>query len=224
MARSGAFFSRWITRNIWFGHVTCENGEISGLRVAPASRTGQGVSAYKCGFGSVLSYLCFQNIEHEPLGRENAPVRGYNLDNDPRFTQGNMGEIRNGLVNRHCKRVVYLKYLDPLGDPQLRRGNKAFIYAARAAHFNHLIAYNPDPCRRQCCTIVDAKGIPRGFQGKIFRIADMLNEFNRHQPSWMTGQNLPKGNRVHHEPDLTDTRLFAEHNGRDWYFCRMSFE
>ena len=115
------------------------------------------------------------------------------------------------------------------GEDQLIRGNKAFIYAARAAGFNHLIVYNANACTNQCCTLVDAKGIPGNYQGKIFRIPDLLNEFNRHQPSWITGQNLvpnPKAKqyRVHHEPDLADTRLFAEHNGHDWYFCRMSFE
>ena len=106
-----------------------------------------------------------------------------------------MPEIRDVLVNRHCKRIVYLKYVTPHGTlhekNQFLKGNKAFIYAARAARYNHLIAFNPDPCREQCCTLgVDAKGNPRSFQGKIFRIQDMLNEFNRHQPSWTTGQQI----------------------------------
>ena len=211
--RDSNFFSGWLRENNWFGWAACTNGEIMDVQVARAIPFhGQQISAFECGFGSILAYLCFQNNEHHPPGRENEHIRGYNIDADLRFQQGNMPEIRDGLMYQHCRRVIYLHYnTPPMGKGYLdtRRGNKAIIYAAHAAQYNYLIAHNPNPCTEQCCG---------GTEGKIFQMRNILNEFNRYQPQWFVSNSTHSQNQG---ADPTRTRLFAEHNGFHWYFCRI---
>ena len=136
----------------WYGWVSCENGEIKKLTVATARSTGRRGPAFECGFGSILAHFCFQNNEHHSIWDRgpNPGIPGYNIGADDRFQQGNMAEIRDGLMSQHCRRIIYVHYETSNRDLRAK-GSKALIYAAYAADYNYVIVYNSDPCNDQCC-------------------------------------------------------------------------
>ena len=128
-----------------------------------------------------------------------------------------MAEIRDGLMSQHCRRIIYAHYETSNRDLRAK-GSKALIYAAYAADYNYVIVYNSEPCNDQCCAATNAQGNTRYYEGKVFKLNDILNPFNIHQPQWMA----PNLTHIHHQnADPKSTRSFAEHNGRHWYFCRI---
>ena len=217
MAALGNVWTKWTQEHNYFGFARCVDGQISHLELATPARIGiQGRSANRCGFGSYLAYLCFQNIEHYPPGHRR--FSGFDMERDVQNLGDNINEVMNGLVMQYCRRIIYVRY-SGVGiqgvDIKLRRGNKAFIYAAMAADFYYLIVYNDNPCQDQCCTWGNTTGLyyPRT---KIFYLPDMIGEFNLWQPPWLN----PDASRNRPRENLDDPRDFAQHNGNRWYFCR----
>ena len=230
-------FNAWKRENTWFGISTCIEGQITHLEAADGRYSGiNGQSARQCGFGSILAYLCFRNIEHMPFTdhtfqtRNTPPTQGYDIVNDRHWAQGNMPELRQGLVFEHCRSIIYVQYRAvTTTSTDTRRGNKAFIYAAIAARYRHLITYNPNPCTRDCCIYEGPGASQQGasqhlgtgwFRGKIFWLQGILDDFNvRNPPHLIPSSGLTSNNT---QP-LGNEKMFAEHHGNHWYFCSGSF-
>ena len=208
----------------WISRAACKEGEITELKTRrPTRPAGTNIIWYqhyrRCGFASLMAYFCFLDRDHLH------DATGYQIMDDDSINNpwldGNMPNLRNGPAgfnNVGCKIIYVRYYLDD--SPHLlerqregirgRKGNKAFIYAAKAAGYEQMVAYNPNPCQQECCE-------SRGDMGTTFLIHDLLLGFNqwnaspRNHPPW-------KGNRI---VEIDD---FAEHFGNDWYFCNRDLE
>ena len=105
--------------------------------------------------------------------------------------------------------------------------NKAFIYAATAANYIYMITFNPTPCNQGCCAYRTRSEIPDGEHPlvtdnphwKVFALEDILSDFNKHDPRSLNIH--PAQEHTVNEPNYWQTREFARHHGRDWFFCKF---
>lgn len=255
---SDAQLLQFLQENTWFARATCVSGEIRHVQVANRGQTGS--SAKRCGFGASLLYLCFRNTEHFENNR------GYRIDNHPIFMIGNMPQIKTGLIDNYCAKIIYVHYQRRVStagelvqwDPEdmenagagcdagrcrdkatfpvqgqgilTDKGNKAFMYAAIAAKYEMLITFHPDPCSQGCCAFRSRKNIPDGQHplltdnpnGKVFPLDNILSAFNKHDPESFNehGGNPLTDEHSINEPNFWQTKEFARHHGRDWFFCQ----
>ena len=187
--RSEREVDTYLRLNNWFGRSTCKGGEILHVEVASRSQTGvPGSSAKLCGFGSLLLYLCFVSEGHDPPTK--GYLKGYPLDTAPMnamWETGNMPEIRQGLLAKYCRRIIYVRYrerylnpgfshnldpndikdvsmevgeISPLSTSRETKGNKAFIYASLAANYKYMVTYKSNPCQTGCCKFKTGKPEP----------------------------------------------------------------
>ena len=241
---SDAKFKHWIDRERWFARATCRNGEISEVETASRFRTGIASSVRRCGFASSLIYLCLLNVEHLPIPHQEYN-KGYPVHQNPMFQQGNMPQINQGLIQPYCRRVIYTNYrmiwnqgtneipeenedmTSEMAENQVHKSNKAFIYAAEAAHYHYLITFNPNPCQQGCCAFRNRKinephatdpgpSVTDNPNGKVFWIPDILSDFNKHEPASI---NVNPQFYSKNEPMFWQTKDFVSHNGRHWFFC-----
>ena len=219
----------WKRENSWFGISTCSEGEITELEVADARHTGiTGLSARRCGFGSILAYLCFRNIEHYDIDRPTTSgdnTYGFNIKNDIHWYQGNMPELRQELVFQHCRSIIHVSKNTLKEIPK----QGAFVYGAISARYRHLITYNPSPCEQACCPYEGPRTSPDGkvkglgwFKGKIFWLQGILRDFNVRNTQYINSNDKFSSIKA---PSLQNTgnsaKGFAEHHGSYWYFCSM---
>lgn len=230
---------RFLRERTWLARATCSEGEITQVEVnkwAMGSEIEQ-VSAKQCGFGSMVLYLCFLNIEHTTHDS------GYQIDDDPNIQVGNMPALRNGLMRDFCTRWIYVNYhlrrYTPDGagadvldiGPDENKGNKAFIYAATASNYHRMFTFNPNPCREGCCQFRRQRlqqlhlgpdnpnlipSVTNNPHGKTFWVPDILTDFNKPYPHVVASKN-PDGSQ--NDPPFQRTDDFARHHGQHWYFC-----
>ena len=248
--------------NNWFGFSVCINGEIKHVEVSNQQSTGIGHSAKRCGLGSLLAYLCFRNVEHfeiqhaENVGRQYAGTalprfQGYAIDANSRredastqsrgqiWTQGNLPEIRQGLMSQHCERLLYVYYGNIVSQARGFRTwgvglnspashfneNKVFLAGAVAAGFTHIIVHNGGrQCHDRCCSKPAAK--PGGKEQRtghygpanIFWIRGIYTEFNAVDPVPVSSKGS-FGTAPHWKDQRIRPRGFVDHFGPQWYFC-----
>ena len=221
-------FNTWLDRfGSWFAYATCINGQITYVKSASRVHTRIGYSAKRCGFGSYVAHLCFLNIEHHQFNPTLFSPEGYNIDTDPRFSEGNMASIRFGLIDNYCSRITYVRFISKVDENDkehgidMRRGSKAFIYAAFAARYTHMITYIKNPCKSECCSDPNNPAMPDPAMGKVFWLQGIISSFNVQQPiHFYKPTNRPgTQNLEYYEPKFLQTELFAQHNGRDWFFA-----
>ena len=200
----------------WMSRAACTEGEITELKTRrPIRRSGIYLSNIffyrRCGFASLMAYFCFLDRDHlhDATGYQ---IMDADSINNP-WLNGNMPNLRNGPAgfnNVGCKIIYVRYYLDdsphlyespPGAKGRPKKGNKAFIYAANAAGYEHMVAYNPNPCPQECCESL-------GDMGTTFLTHDLLLGFNQ----WNA-----IGNRI---VEIDD---FANHFGNDWYFCNRDW-
>ena len=248
-----ASLNRWLRISPWFARATCRNGEITHVETATRFQTGIDTSVKRCGFASILIYLCLVNNQHIAPGGV-----GYPGLHHPTFQQGNMPQIVGDLIEPHCRRIIYVHYQRRRSPSQFlafpqenedmtgvidggtrygpHKGNKAFIYAAQAARYGFLITFNPNPCQEGCCrfrsnknhALVNGQWVETGTgevipaettdnpNAKVFRIRDILSDFNKHEPASI---NISPQLYSINPPMLWQTKSFVRHNGRHWFFC-----
>ena len=226
--------TKWKRENYWFGISTCSEGEITHLEVSDGRHTGiDGISAKGCGFGGILAYLCFRNIEHynalpTSQAHQQHTTFGYDIRRDRHWEQGNMPELRQGLVFRHCRRIIHVNVNQ--GTVYDRRKpitlQGALLVGAIAAGYRHLIAYDTSPCDQDCCAYEgphpggtwQQAGRGSWLKGKIFWLQGILYDFNQRNVPHLdpnTGLNINTTQTKAH------THTFSEHHGNYWYFCSM---
>ena len=191
-------FLAWKNNNPWYGTATCSFGQIDFVSVNNEIQINAKVrSARRCGFGSLLSYLCFLDKDHL-LNR-----RGYQLSSDVNWDDPQMQQIQNiGFNNRQCSRIIYVNYA--FHEPGTLFGNKAIIYGAAAAGYTHFVTFRNTGACANCC-----EGGRNGRRANTFLLHDLVDDFNRYDPREPLGKIRGK----------LDFPSFRRHYGRHWYFC-----
>ena len=189
-ATLGGMLNHFTVRNDYIGRSTCADGEITDLEVEFRQNPLRRMN--RCGFGSMLSYLCFMDSDHltHPSGYQIEQKRKQDRDNPWNlFTMRAIKQDPVGFNNDECK-IIYVKYQDKKGrwEPS---GSKALLYAAYAADYTELVTYTPRP---DCIT--------NWSNGNTFQVKDVFQKVS--QP--------------HRLSPITRINEILEPFGVDWYF------
>ena len=189
---------QWLKNHPWYGFSRCRFGQIDYVSVNNQIMVnGNLLSARRCGFGSLLSYLCFRDRDH--LLRRS----GYQLLSDQNWGHPQMQQITNlGFNNRECNRIIYVNYA--FAEKGTLFGNKAIIYGAAAAGYTQLVTYRHQGECANCCA-----GGRNGRRANTFMLQDLVDDINRGDPR---GPLDRKGGGL-----LNPS--FRRHYGQHWYFC-----
>jgi len=130
----------------------------------------------------------------------------------------------------YCQTIIYVHSVRvQIGLNQ--GGNKAFAYAAEAAGYDYMIAYNPKPCVGVYRTDVIEEQSGDIFHGtsccghrehhraEVFRVKDLLLYINRYEPPRKNPLFPLDSPFAAIKPKYNVMQEFTLHFGPHWYFC-----
>ena len=244
-------YKNWF-QNSWLAKASCIDGEIKAVATAGSPmETGLMHSARRCGFASLVSHFCFRARDqiHGITPKQDRIPAGHRVAADPNWQNEELRDLLNSSpLMEHCQTMIYVhsarSYVGPYSThirlDLNKGGNKAFAYAAEAAGYEYMIAYNPEPCpgvqRTDVLTynpdmnFFDTLDSGHIFEGtsccgerenrrtEVFRVKDLIYYINKYEPP---GRNpLFWGPQYGaRQPRFNVMEEFTLHFGPHWYFC-----